>query len=169
MKKLIESVKLKTNQNIVNMNNPELKRIKEIEKEILSKVDEDQIYHGDIDLSGLCLKELPDLSNIIVYGSFDCSRNQLESLKGCPRMIVGDFICSNNKLKTFDYGPSFINGFYDCSFNELDNTKPLIYYSSSKAFYGFGNKEKIKPEKRNFLQYFSYQNKEDEQKYVYED
>ena len=45
----------------------------------------------------------------------------LESLKGSPKIIKGDFIVANNLLKTLQYGPEKVIGGcdYDCSENQL--------------------------------------------------
>ena len=58
------------------------------------------IIFGDIDLSGQGLTELPQMSNVIMYGSFLCQNNNLKSLKGMPRQVSGRVDCSNNKIKS---------------------------------------------------------------------
>jgi hypothetical protein len=79
-------------------------------------------YNGDVDISGLKLDSLPIKFNR-VYGSFDCSDNELTSLKGCPRFVDGDFYCYLNNLSTLDYGPKEVCGNYICSGNVLQSLR----------------------------------------------
>ena len=44
---------------------------------------------GDLVISGLKLKQLPDLSSVEVLGHFNCSDNALKSLIGCPQGHAG--------------------------------------------------------------------------------
>ena len=56
------------------------------------------VIKGDLDLSGKGLTKLPDLSKVIVEGSFRCENNQLTSLQGAPQKVGGNFRCKNNQL-----------------------------------------------------------------------
>ena len=47
------------------------------------------VIKGDLDLSGKGLTKLPDLSKVIVEGSFRCQNNQLTSLQGAPQEVGG--------------------------------------------------------------------------------
>ena len=47
-----------------------------------------------------------------VSGNFDCFRNQLTSLEGCPKEVGGYFSCSNNKLSTLDGYNGDLNKLY---------------------------------------------------------
>jgi hypothetical protein len=48
-----------------------------------------------------------------VSGDFDCHRNKLTTLEGCPKHIGGSFGCSGNELTTLEYCPKYIgNNFY---------------------------------------------------------
>jgi hypothetical protein len=58
-----------------------------------------------ISLRLLGLTELPDLSQYTIDGSFDCSRNNLTSLRGCPKAVTGSFYCSYNWLINLQYAP----------------------------------------------------------------
>lgn len=56
-------------------------------------------YYKNIDIYGMKLKNLPDFGNgkdYVVTGIFDCSANQLTSLKGSP-IRANRFICTDNK------------------------------------------------------------------------
>ena len=55
---------------------------------------------GDVDLSNLYLKRLPDiLKDITVSGNFGCNYNNLTSLEGAPKTVGGDFYCGFNTVK----------------------------------------------------------------------
>ena len=74
---------------------------------------------GTVDLFGRDLKELPDLSEVVVMGSFDCSHNNLTSLKGAPKEVRGNFICSSNRLVTLCGAPhEVMPGYFNCTDNE---------------------------------------------------
>ena len=55
-----------------------------------------------------------------VSGYFDCSYNQLKSLKGCPK-VVKDFYCNYNKLTSLEFSPEIVNGNFNCGKNNLNN------------------------------------------------
>ena len=54
-----------------------------------------------------------------VKGYFNCSDNNLNSLKGCPEIVKGSFFCDNNKLTSLKYSPKFIKGNFYCENNKL--------------------------------------------------
>ena len=56
------------------------------------------IYNGDINVSGMGLTKLPDFSNLIVKGRFNCSNNQLTDLYGSPMQVGMSYDCSSNNL-----------------------------------------------------------------------
>jgi len=60
--------------------------------------------YGSITLRRMDLERLPDLSNVIVEGSFDCAKNGLTSLKGAPKE-VDVFDCSRNNLTSLEGAP----------------------------------------------------------------
>jgi hypothetical protein len=72
--------------------------------------------NGDVDISHRNLIQIPIEFNV-VHGNFNCSRNNLNTLKGCPKYIHGGFNCSNNLLWDFKYFPS----------SSLHNWKTIIY------------------------------------------
>lgn len=81
--------------------------------------------YGDLKLTGKTVGKLPDFSNVVVHGKFDCSGCSLESLEGCPRQ-VGDFDCSHNHLKSLRGGPQIVGNNYICSDNNLTTLDGVI-------------------------------------------
>ena len=75
--------------------------------------------NGNLSLSNLNLTELPDLSNIIIKGDFNCYSNQLTSLIGCPTEIRGSLNCFNNQLTSLIGCPPKIGGDFNCYSNQL--------------------------------------------------
>ena len=80
------------------------------------------IIETNINISNMNLKELPDLSNMICLGSFDCSSNELKTLKGAPKEVRGMFNCRDNNLTSLEYGPKKAYD-YDCSWNDIKTLK----------------------------------------------
>lgn len=72
------------------------------------------VVPGDINLSSKRLTQLPDLSTVIVKGSFYCYNNQLTNLKGAPRSVGGNFSCHNNQLTSLDHAPQSVRGDFYC-------------------------------------------------------
>ena len=128
---------------------------------------------GDIFLSGEKIDMIPFKFNIVT-GNFNCSHNNLVSLKNSPREVGGYFICSNNKLVTLEGSPNIVNGTFDASNNMLINLNgspkkigDTFYCSHNNlksfegcpeiingSFYIYGNKfEKLKgfPKKCGFI------------------
>lgn len=68
------------------------------------------IIKGNLDLSGMGLTTLPDLSDVVVEGDFNCSDNKLTSLKGAPKKIGGDFDFSKNNIHDTDMHLGDIGG-----------------------------------------------------------
>ena len=60
-----------------------------------------------------------------VSGFFDCSNNNLITLEGSPVEVNGDFYCNNNNLTSFEYIPKIIRGDFYCRFN---NIKSFEYF-----------------------------------------
>jgi len=54
-----------------------------------------------------------------IDGNFDCSSNNLTSLKGAPKIVNGNFDCHWNKLKYLKSALEIVNGEYNCSHNNL--------------------------------------------------
>ena len=74
--------------------------------------------NGSVDLSQYKLIELPLRFNKIT-GYFDCSNNNLTSLKGCPRWIGDYFNCRNNYLHNLEFSPDYVGGWFSCEYNKL--------------------------------------------------
>ena len=49
---------------------------------------------------------------------FDCSYNQLVTLKGCPKFVADDFYCYNNQLTSLERCPSYVGGIFSCHHNK---------------------------------------------------
>ena len=79
---------------------------------------------GEVNIADMGLETIP-IQFHVVNGSFDCSGNNLASLKGCPKYIDGSFYCNNNKLVNLEGGPETVTGHYDCSDNLLITLKGL--------------------------------------------
>lgn len=77
------------------------------------------VVDGNIDLGGKGLMKLPDLSKIIVNGSFWCNNNQLTSLEGAPAFVGKHFSCDLNKLASLKGAPASVGGNYWCNHNLL--------------------------------------------------
>lgn len=83
-----------------------------------------------VNLRAKLLKYLPVQFGVI-EGFFDCSINELTSLKGSPHTLKsnqkdhfkGSFLCYDNKLTTLDYAPFDITGDFDCRNNQLKSLK----------------------------------------------
>ena len=54
-----------------------------------------------------------------VSGSFDCSINNIVSLKGAPRQVKGSFICKDNELVSLKGAPLKVGKDFDCMSNKL--------------------------------------------------
>ena len=74
--------------------------------------------NGSVNLYNKGLTELPLVFNK-VSGYFDCGRNKLTSLKGCPRWVGGYFYCTNNNLTSLGFGPDYVGSFFSCQYNNL--------------------------------------------------
>ncbi len=77
------------------------------------------VVKGDIKISYQGLKELPDLSSVIVQGNFYCNDNRLTSLKGAPREVTGDFWCHFNFLTSLEGAPKKVGDSFWCHNNAL--------------------------------------------------
>jgi hypothetical protein len=77
------------------------------------------IVDGDLSLSRKGLTKLPDLSNVIVKGSFNASHNNLTTLKGAPKEVGGDFDVLMNQLRTLEGAPEIVGGDFLALYNKL--------------------------------------------------
>jgi len=87
--------------------------------------DESIDVNGHVLLTDMNLIELPLKFNII-NGVFNCARNELTSLEGCPKEIK-DLGCNCNKLTSFKYSPKIIRGLF---FVQNNNIKSFEYFPS---------------------------------------
>jgi hypothetical protein len=78
----------------------------------------------DFNCSSNQLKSLKG-SPEIVKGGFNCSENQLENLVGGPKIVVEHFNCTRNKLNTLLGAPEKVKKDFNCSFNQLTNLEHL--------------------------------------------
>jgi len=74
---------------------------------------------GDINLWNKGLTQLPDLSRVVVQGSFICDNNELTSLQGAPASVGGNFSCNYNHLTSLQGAPSTVGGYFSCAHNQL--------------------------------------------------
>ena len=74
--------------------------------------------NGDVDLYNCNITELPLRFNKVT-GWFDCGRNNLTTLEGCPRWIGGRFSCVYNDLTSLEFSPDYVGGDYYCEWNDL--------------------------------------------------
>ncbi len=82
----------------------------------------EEIYVGDIDIESKT--QLLNNKYKVVIGSFDCGSLDIDSLKGCPKIVTRTFNCSfNNKLLNLEYGPIEVLGTYACANNQLTSLK----------------------------------------------
>jgi len=87
--------------------------------------DDGSIDVGNVDLWGKLgdLKQLPLTFNEI-EGYFNCGRNKLTTLEGCPKKVVGYFSCSLNKLTSLEHSPKIVGNFY-CQYNYITSLEGL--------------------------------------------
>ena len=76
--------------------------------------------YGNVFLYKKGLTELPLTFNKVT-GYFDCSVNDLTTLKGSPKWVDGDFYCSwnNNKLTSLEFSPDYVGNDFYCSHSGL--------------------------------------------------
>jgi hypothetical protein len=77
---------------------------------------------GAVDLYNKKLEYLPLKFNY-VDGNFNCARNKLKTLEGCPQTVGGRFNCYFNELKTLEGCPQTVNGDFNCFNNKLESLK----------------------------------------------
>ena len=75
---------------------------------------------GNLDLSYMNLTELPEiLKNVSVDRDFNCSHNNLTSLKNAPSSVGRNFNCSHNNLTSLVGAPSSVGESFYCGRNKL--------------------------------------------------
>tara|TARA_R100000951_G_scaffold112807_1_gene113742 strand:+ start:6844 stop:8214 length:1371 start_codon:yes stop_codon:yes gene_type:complete len=93
-------------------------------KELKHIIGSSKEYVGNLDLSGLFFKELPDLTDVFVAGSVNIQNNMLTSLKGVPKRIGGKFFCNRNKLTSLEHAPEQLLGI-NFEYNNVTSLKGL--------------------------------------------
>ena len=78
---------------------------------------------GSFDCSGQDLKDFKGVKFGIVTESFHCENNKLASLKGAPREVGGGFYCNNNKLTSLEGSPKKVGWDFSCEDNKLTSLK----------------------------------------------
>ena len=82
---------------------------------------------GDLKLIQLDLIELPAiLKNVTVNGDFDCTMNQLTSLKNSPKYVSNDFLCNDNILTSLEGAPKTVGENFYCDNNSVKFTEKDI-------------------------------------------
>ncbi len=109
---------------IVNLNFPSITEIGSVERDgvlrrFMGGLPNLRRVKGNLNLSGLGLTKLPDLSHVVIDGSFVCDNNQLTTLEGCPKEVGGYFWCNQNQLTTLEGGPKEVGGSFNCYNNRL--------------------------------------------------
>ena len=90
---------------------------------------DDNVY-----LNGIKLTKIPIKFNR-VSGDFECYKNQLESLKGCPKWLGGEFSCSNSHLTTLEGCPEYIGGDFYCIYNQLTDFRGFPEFYEGDVFF----------------------------------
>lgn len=79
---------------------------------------------GTVDVDGDLNISCRGLTKLLVkfgtiYGYFDCSYNNLETLENAPHTVEGYFICSKNKLTNLQFSPKIVTGNFECDNNKI--------------------------------------------------
>jgi len=68
----------------------------------------------------------------LVKGFFNVNKNNLTTLRGCPKKVLQWFSCEENNLENLDYAPKFIEqGFYGNLNNKITEDMCRKYINSS--------------------------------------
>ncbi|HYD17634.1 MAG TPA: hypothetical protein VEF76_04050 [Patescibacteria group bacterium] len=81
----------------------------------------DITVEGDLDISYMKLRRIPDLWMVTVNGDFNCSHNKLRDLKGFPKHVTGNIDASSNRLKSLEGAPEVAEGDFRVQNNKLAN------------------------------------------------
>ena len=79
----------------------------------------------DVSLDYRNLTKIPFKFNRI-NGYFTVARNELISLKNCPKYVGGSFDCYYNQLTSLEFGPEYVGGGYYCYTNKLVTLKGCV-------------------------------------------
>ena len=67
------------------------------------------VVRANINWSGKLSKGKIPVKIHSLYGSFDVSHNELNSLENCPDFVGGTFSCNATRIKNFKGGPRFVH------------------------------------------------------------
>jgi len=95
---------------------------------------------GPVRLAHNNLVEIP-VQFGVVSGYFNCMRNQLISLKGCPKIVIGDFNCCYNQLTSLVDCPERVLGDFICSINPIQDLQNFNTHISGKLIHYVPNNE----------------------------
>ena len=91
-------------------------------------------------IEGKQLTEFPEYIQFgVINGYFNCSKNYLISLRGCPRKVRGYFSCRGNKLTSLKGAPKEVGNYFNCSDNQLTSLEKAPEKVGS-SFYCSNNK-----------------------------
>jgi len=88
----------------------------------------------NVNLNNINLTELP-LKFGKVSGYFDCSDNNLTTLKGCPQSVTGYFICHNNNLTTLEFCPQSVGCYFSFYKNHIKDLYGFPEFFDGHIFY----------------------------------
>ena len=103
--------------------------------EFINNVPNIKQINGNLELNKLNLDKLPNMSDIIINGDFDCYSNKLVDLIGCPKIIIKSFNCTHNNLISLEGCPNKIGLLFECNFNK--NLKTLEFFPESIKYVNF--------------------------------
>ncbi len=91
-------------------------------KDLKKYIGKDEVISvtGNVDLVDENLDEIP-VKFDEVHGAFQITKNNLTTLKNCPKIVAGDFYINRNNLPTLKDGPISVGGDYICRANRLAN------------------------------------------------
>ncbi len=112
------------------------------------------VVRGNLDLSELGLSELPDLSGVIVEGEFNCSNNNLQSLKGAPQNVGDYFDCRENQLTSLIGAPQCVDGNFYCGENQLTSLEGAPQSVCGDFYCGYNNLKSLKGAPQSVGGYF---------------
>jgi len=130
----IKDIKMKHTRpfNVQEIRGKRIARFLIDEDEIAAWLDDMEIFNytindGIVDVEGYVMIDSEDLTTIpvqfgTVTSAFDCSDNDLVSLKGCPHTVGKYFDCSDNKLPNFVGGPNKVRNYHCCDNYNVDLT-----------------------------------------------
>ena len=78
-----------------------------------------------------------------IRGGFNCSNNELKTLKGAPNEITLFFNCTGNNLTTLIDGPKKVGGAYYCSDNLLNDVYGFPEHFNGSYYMGNNPVEEI--------------------------